>query len=135
MKSPYLYLDSSALVKLVQTETESGALRRYLAPMDSGLLRAATSELSRVEVFRAVGEQPPARQSAQMLFEAIDQMQITRAILDDAAMLPPTILRSLDAIHLATAMLIPQLQAIVTYDERMKSAAREVLEVPVVAPQ
>ena len=119
-----LYLDSSALVKLVQQEAESEALRRYLR-----LHRAderVASELVRVEVVRSVLAGGPAavaharRQLSRMYLVVMD-----RDVLDRAATLEPTsLLRSLDAIHLATASLLgADLRAVLTYDVRMGEAA------------
>jgi|GraSoiStandDraft_60_1057301.scaffolds.fasta_scaffold201439_1 uncharacterized protein len=119
-----LYLDSSALVKLVQREAESDALRRYLQAHRSDVRVA--SELVRVEVVRSVLAGGPAavsharRQLARLYLVVID-----RDVLDRAATLAPaSLLRSLDAIHLATAELLSaELRAILTYDARMAGAA------------
>ncbi len=119
-----LYLDSSALVKLVQREAESDALRRYLQAHRSDVRVA--SELVRVEVVRSVLAGGPAavsharRQLARLYLVVID-----RDVLDRAATIAPaSLLRSLDAIHLATAELLSaELRAILTYDARMAGAA------------
>jgi len=119
-----LYLDSSALVKLVQREAESDALRRYLEAHRSDVRVA--SELVRVEVVRSVLAGGPAavsharRQLARLYLVVID-----RDVLDRAATIAPaSLLRSLDAIHLATAELLSaELRAILTYDARMAGAA------------
>ena len=119
-----LYLDSSALVKLVQREAESDALRHYLQAHRSDVRVA--SELVRVEVVRSVLAGGPAavsharRQLARLYLVVID-----RDVLDRAATLAPaSLLRSLDAIHLATAQLVSaELRAILTYDARMAGAA------------
>jgi predicted nucleic acid-binding protein len=119
-----LYLDSSALVKLIQREMESSALRRYLRrhPDD----RRVTSALARVEVVRAVaGGGPRATAHARRQLTRVDQVALDRDLLDAAATLAPgERLRSLDAIHLASAhALASDLRAVVTYDERMAAAA------------
>ncbi|MBV9601703.1 MAG: type II toxin-antitoxin system VapC family toxin [Chloroflexi bacterium] len=119
-----LYLDSSALVKLVQHEAESDALRRFLRAR-AGDERVA-SEVVRVEVVRSVLHGGPAavaharRQLARLYLLVMD-----RQVLDTAATLAPgSVLRSLDAIHLATAQLLgSELRTIVTYDARMAQAA------------
>lgn len=119
-----LYLDSSALVKLVKLEAESGALRRFLRRHRSD--GRATSALARVEVVRAVAAGGPAAVAhARRQLARVDQVNIDRDLLDDAATLSPgTILRSLDAIHLASARSISaDLRAVVTYDRRMADAA------------
>ncbi|MDQ3353832.1 MAG: type II toxin-antitoxin system VapC family toxin [Actinomycetota bacterium] len=129
-----LYLDSSALVKLVQREAESASLRRYLRRhVDE---QRVTSELARVEVVRAValgGAQATARARRQL--RRLHLVPLDRRLLDDAAVLTaPSRLRSLDAIHLASAQRLgPELRAVVTYDRQMAQCARSlglVVEAP-----
>jgi predicted nucleic acid-binding protein len=128
-----LYVDSSALVKLVQTERESAALRGYLRRHRS-LLRA-TCALARVEVVRAVAPGGiPAVALARRQLGRFHQLDLDRELLDRAAALPAdTPLRSLDAIHLAAALTLPSLRAVVTYDIRMQAAAHA-LGLPIEAP-
>ena len=118
-----LYLDSSAFVKLVVEEPETTALREFLA--EKGL-RHVSSALLRAEALRAgrhVGADALA--AAREGIRRIDLIAIDDRILDAAGGLEPRVLRTLDAIHLATAMAVgDDLDAIVTYDERMVEAAR-----------
>ncbi len=120
-----LYLDSSALVKLVQRETESDALRRFLRRHHADQL--VTSALARVEVVRAVliGG-PAALAQARRQLSRLDQIVLGTEVLDRAATLAPNAqLRSLDAIHLAAAQVVgADLRAVVTYDRRMADAAQ-----------
>jgi predicted nucleic acid-binding protein len=117
------YLDSSALVKLVQREPESAALRRFLRRL--GAAGLVTSALARVEVVRAVGDGGPAAiAQARRLLARVDQINIDRDLLDAAAALPGVSLRTLDAIHLAAAVSLGSaLQSVVTYDVRMQAVA------------
>ncbi len=120
-----LYLDSSAIVKLVQRETESTALRRYLRRHRAD--DKVTSELARVEVVRAVlpgGAAAIGRARRQLA--RLFLVSMTRELLDDAATLAPgTLVRSLDAVHVASAQLLRgELRALVSYDERMTKVAR-----------
>jgi len=122
-----LYLDSSALVKLVQREAESDALRRFLRRYRPD--HFVTSALSRVEVVRAVRTGgPSAVAQARRQLSRLDQVLLTTEVLDQAATLAPNIqLRSLDAIHLAAAQVVgADLRAVVTYDHRMAEAADEI---------
>jgi len=126
------YLDSSAIVKLVIAEPESGALRRYLRrrrPLIS-------SALARTEVLRAVlaeGDQGVRR--ARDTLTRLDLVRLNDRVLDAAGALLPAELRSLDAIHLATAReLGSDLAHVVTYDDRMLNAAR-MLGLPTATPQ
>ena len=121
-----LYLDSSALVKLVQREAESDALRRFLRRNRADHL--VTSALARVEVVRAVliGG-PSALAHARRQLSRLDQVMLSTEMLDRAATLSPNMqLRNLDAIHLAAAQVVgADLRAVVTYDRRMADSAKE----------
>ena len=117
-----LYLDSSAVVKLVVEEMESAALRAYLANQGA---RRVSSALLRAETLRAVRHLgPDALATAREALRRVDLIGIDDRILDAAGTLEPQVLRTLDAIHLATAIAVgDDLEAIVTYDERMLDAA------------
>jgi predicted nucleic acid-binding protein len=126
-----VYLDSSALVKLVVREPESAALRRFLGRREGRV----SSALARVEVVRAVRAQGPRAVSrANDVLARVNLIRIDDDLLNDAATLDPGVLRSLDALHLASARALgPDLEGIVTYDERMASAA-SLLALRVFAP-
>ncbi|HWE70304.1 MAG TPA: type II toxin-antitoxin system VapC family toxin [Acidimicrobiales bacterium] len=116
------YMDSSALVKLAVREPESDALRKYLRrrrPLIS-------SALARTEVLRALlpgGEHALA--AGRGVLDLVDLVRVNDRVLNVAGTFLPFELRSLDAIHLATAnRLGADLREIVTYDERMAAAAR-----------
>ena len=131
MTAQSVYLDSSALVKLVVRERESVALRAWI-PND---VRLATSELSRTEVIRSV--RPFGAESVAIgraLFRRLEFLSLDRPLFDTAAVLEPASLRSLDAIHLASAIALrDDLLTLVTYDRRMVAGARA-LGLPVVSP-
>ncbi len=118
-----LYLDSSAFVKLVVEEAESSAIRMFLADRDA---RRVSSALLRTESLRAVRHLgPDALATVREGLRRVDLIGIDDRILDAAGLLEPQVLRTLDAIHLATAMAVgDDLETIVTYDERMVDAAR-----------
>lgn len=120
-----IYLDSSALVKLVLPEEESAALVSTL----THFRQAASSALSRVEVHRAVRQisaQPRALQRAREVLAGIYLIPIDDLILSMAADLKPAALRSLDALHLATALRLgSELTAMIVYDSRLAEAARQ----------
>jgi predicted nucleic acid-binding protein len=121
-----LYLDASALVKLVQVETETAALKAYLAGHPGE--RRVTSILSRTEVMRAVWSGGAlARQQALLVLDLTDHVALTREVLDGAgALLPGLRLRTLDAIHLASAFALGgELRTFVTYDSRLSQAAAD----------
>ena len=120
-----IYFDTSALVKLVFDETESAALAEWLT------LRAdipkVSSDLSTIELLRTCRRvDEGAVEGAVLLLGGIDLLPIDRAIVEKAATLIPTELRSLDAIHLASALSVKaNLTALVAYDVRLCSAAAE----------
>lgn len=120
-----LYLDSSAIVKLVVDERESGALRSFLRRRRSSIVASA---IARVEVVRAVHSQgAEATGRARIVIGRLRLVGVDDIILDDAASLAGPTLRSLDALHLATARALGRdVAAIVTYDDRMADAARAV---------
>jgi len=126
-----IYLDSSAIVKLVIREPETDALRAFVA---LGPTRV-TSALARAEVPRALrrhGRSAMTR-GAQTL-RALDLLVLDDALLDQAAALDAEPLRSLDAIHIASAQQLgADLAGLVTYDTRMIVAARS-LGLPVATP-
>ena len=116
------YLDSSAIVKLVVHEAESAALARYLR----GRRPLVASALARVEVHRvSLSLGPLVKARADEVLEHIELIRINERVLSVAGSLLPPDLRSLDAIHLATASLLGgSLGRVVTYDDRMADAAR-----------
>jgi predicted nucleic acid-binding protein len=125
-----LYLDASALVKLVVAEPESSALTEFLASWPDRL----SSALSLTEIPRALRRArfgSAERQRAHRVLARISLVDVDRRILTTAASLEPPHLRTLDAIHLATALAVREdLAGLVTYDRRLATAAeRSDLEV------
>lgn len=116
-------MDTSALVKLVVAEAETTALQAWLAESDRV---PVSSDLSRTELLRAVRRAVPDRMvRAREVLDGITLLEITTAVCEVAARLEPAVLRALDAVHLATALdLGDDLDAIVTYDDRLAAAAR-----------
>lgn len=127
-----LYLDSSAFVKVVIEESESAVLRSYLAARPA---RRISSALLRAEAMRAVRSQgPDARAVVREALRRVELIVIDDRILDTAGLLEAQVLRTLDAIHLASALALgDDLDAIVTYDGRMVEAAL-LLGLPTASP-
>lgn len=99
--------------------------------------RAASCALARVEVVRLARTRGSAAfEQARRVVEELYLVRLDDAVLDAAAVLPVSGVRSLDAIHLAAALSLREsgLSTLVTYDERMASAARE-LGLEVVSPR
>ena len=118
-----LYLDSSALVKLVAPESESRALFDFIG----GYMERISSVLARVEVHRAVrraGGSLAERRRADRVLARVALVRIDDPLIVLASQLRPTDLRSLDAIHLATALSASDsIAGMVTYDDRLARAA------------
>lgn len=117
-----VYLDTSAFVKTVVDEPQSERLEAWLR----GRPQRASSALVRTEAVRALRRHGEAAvQQARRRLTGLDLIRLDDRVLDAAADLPSSV-RSLDAIHLATAQLLgAELAALVTYDERMARAAGE----------
>lgn len=115
------YVDSSAIVKLAVAEAESKALRRFLSRRQP----LVSSALARTEVARAL--MPSGMEAVSRGEEVLRRIQLLRVndrVLRAAGRMHPLDLRSLDAIHLASAReLGSSIKQIVTYDERMTAAA------------
>lgn len=124
-----LYLDASALVKLIAKEPESPALTAYV-----GGASMASSELVLAEVPRAIrrlrtgrrrGEQEGLAREMERVLRQLAFVPLTRKVVTDAGRYPEAFLRTLDAVHLASAITIEaELGTFVSYDERQIEAAR-----------
>ncbi|MCK2241087.1 MULTISPECIES: type II toxin-antitoxin system VapC family toxin [unclassified Crossiella] len=116
-----IYLDSCALIKLIVPEPLSEDLFGYL---DSRTEPLVSSELIVVEVHRAltrIEADKAARTQADQLLDNITQLPLA-PVVRAAAALPDRYLRSLDALHLATALRVPTTR-FVSYDRRLNEAA------------
>lgn len=132
-----LCVDTSALVKLAVREIESAAVESELRGWD----RVATSELTSIELPRAVtrarvdgrAEVADGRVVMEIL-AAVAVVSLTEDVRASAAQIEPATLRTLDAIHLASALTLGEdLAGVLTYDRRMSDAAEE-RDVMVLAP-
>jgi len=120
-----IYLDSSALVKLAVTEPESAGLLSWLAAQPN-LVRVA-STLIRVEVPRAVWRaEPSALPESYLVIRRTTEIELSDEVLSKAAGVKPVTLRAVDAIHLASALVLRrELTSFVSYDKRLLAAARD----------
>jgi predicted nucleic acid-binding protein len=128
-----VYLDTSALVKLLVVEEESAALDLFLTERP----RRASSVVAEVELRRAARRVAPAAELDRRALELVGGLHLIdldAPIRQLAATLEPSSLRSADAIHLASALsLAGSLDAFVAYDRRLSAAARA-LNLPVAEP-
>lgn len=120
-----LYLDSSAAVKLFAAEAESPALASVVRELiGSGVGRLFLSRLTQLETVRSLrrkGEDPTV---ADRFFEAADLVDIRSKDFEKAQHVLPSSLRSLDALHLVSALRLSELGiAMVTYDRQLAEAA------------
>jgi predicted nucleic acid-binding protein len=118
-----LYLDTSALVKLVHPEAETNALVRWLDERPD--LPWVASALVEVELIRAVRVADPADLvHVATVLARVDMVDIDGIVRANAAAVLPATVRSLDAIHLSTALeLAADLTAFIAYDKRLGEAA------------
>jgi predicted nucleic acid-binding protein len=118
-----LYLDASAIVKLVVHELETDQLTAYVS--DAALV---SSEISEVEVPRAAYLKTGESESiarAETLLRRLSLVALDDELRREAARSLPADLRSLDAIHLASCLrLKTQLEAVVVYDRKLSAALR-----------
>jgi predicted nucleic acid-binding protein len=117
-----VYMDTSAFVKLVIPEPETEALIAELAPD----VRMVASEILEVEAVRAArrASGPEAADTARAQLAGVRLLPLTADVRKRACELDPDTLRSLDAIHIATALnLGERLDCIYAYDTRMIAAA------------
>ncbi len=116
------YVDTSALVKLVVAEAETTALRSWLTDVDRDLV---SCDLVRTELMRAVRRIVPDRAlQARAVLDSVTLVEVGPSVFEEAGRLDPSVLRSLDAIHLASALdLGDDLEGLVTYDDRLAEAA------------
>ena len=124
MNARVAYLDTSAFVKLVVVEPESGALQRFLARWPE----RTSATLLRTEAVRALRKAGLDSQvgMARRLFGAMRLVRVDEPVLDRAGEVEPRELRSLDALHLTAALALgADLGVVVTYDQRLAEAARQ----------
>ena len=126
-----IYLDTSALLKLVKAEAGSDALATFLGDRTAFV----SSKLLAVEARRgALREDPSMLPRVDLFLSRVDMIAISDAVVESASRLPDRHLRSLDAIHLATALLTrEELDVLLSYDDRLLTAAKA-HDLPTAAP-
>jgi predicted nucleic acid-binding protein len=123
-----IYLDTSALIKLVRPEAESGPLAAWLNAQEGE--QQVTSQLTEVELPRALRRSSPDRLGkVHEVLAKLDRLAIDEPVRATAAAFPQVYLRPLDAIHLATLDQLVQadkhVTALVTYDKRLAEVATD----------
>ncbi len=117
------YLDTSAAAKLVVAEIGSKAMHRWAVSHADDVV---ASDLVRTELLRATVRSAPEHMTrARAVLDSITLIHLTTDICERAGQLEPVGLRSLDALHLASALSLGDaLDAVVTYDERLAEASK-----------
>ena len=116
-----IYADSSALAKLIRAEEQTPALRTWISRQDA---RLVTNSVGAVELRRLASRiSQQASGAATVLLGRIDRLALTPGALALAGELPPPEVRTLDALHIASAAEVPDLQVLLTYAHRMAEAA------------
>ena len=132
-----VYIDTSAAMKLVRPELHSAELSRWIDGMETRSF--VSSVLIEVELMRATRRIDPGRlDRAVDVLAGIGIVTLSSAVVERAAGYGEPGIRSLDAVHLATAEHVAQatdgaLRAFLAFDERLLAAARN-LGLPTVAP-
>jgi len=128
-----IYLDSSALVKLIFEEEESEGLAAWLLARSD--IPKISSDLSRIELIRTCRRRLEDTVSvARQLLLGLDLLPIAPDVIERASMIDPRELRTLGAVHLASALVVgDDLTAFVAYDLRL-IAAGELARLPVESP-
>src|SRR6266542_3821364 len=121
MAGQLLYLDSSAIVKLVVPEPETKALRELLRSWPDRV-SSVVARIAVERVARRIGGGAVRR--ARTVLSRIALVDLDEDVVQTAAALGPPELRTLDAIHLATALSLGEdLKAVCAYDVRLGNAA------------
>lgn len=126
-----VYLDTSAATKFLVHEQESDALARYLDGLanDEDLVSSALLE---TELRRVAVREDVSQESVSAILARVGLVEPTRSLFHEAGLLPGGTLRSLDALHLATALRLDAV--VVAYDRHMLESARS-LGLDVLSPQ
>ncbi|HEX4362531.1 MAG TPA: type II toxin-antitoxin system VapC family toxin [Pseudonocardia sp.] len=116
-----IYVDTSALMKLVWPEQGTEATYAFVGDREDLISSALLTVEARQAAFRA---EPAALTRVDLLLARFEYIQLSDAVIETASRLPDPMLRSLDAIHLATALLIrDDIDVLLSYDERLLTAA------------
>lgn len=117
-----VYLDTSAAAKLMVEESESARLAAFLDDLDAGE-DILSSALLETELRRFATRLDLDQSAVTDLLGRVGLVEPDRSLFHEAGLLPGRHLRSLDALHLATAIRVDA-TALVAYDHRLLAAAR-----------
>ena len=127
-----LYLDASAIVKLVVRESETEALTRYLADAETLASEIVSIEVPRAAYLKTGAEEAIAR--AEEVLRYFHLIELDDELQREAARVRPAELRTLDAVHLVSAVSVrEEIDGVVVYDRRLADAA-QAADLPIEAP-
>lgn len=122
-----IYIDSSAIVKLVIKEAETAALQQWLGATPDPLVSSILAKVEVRQVCRSVPDAAHAQAAdlaAVQALRSINFVPLSTDVVESASTLDLPGLGGLDALHLATALAIRQdIRVVVTYDDRLGRAA------------
>jgi predicted nucleic acid-binding protein len=126
-----VYADSSALIKRSVEEPESDALEARLAEHFDDEDVVVASSLAWIEVGRALRsrlidieqDEDEINDAIDVAFSGVAERTMGDDVVSLARRIAPPVLRSLDAVHLATAVLL-DVDVVLTYDDRLARACR-----------
>lgn len=116
------YADASAIVKLIIAEAGSSAMKRFVDQFDEVI----TSRVGVIEVRRTAARRGGAASMVDEVLARFAVVELDNGIAATASVLSPPAIRTLDVIHIATALTLYQVDALATYDTRLAEAARAV---------
>lgn len=117
-----IYLESSAAVKLMLSEAESGALAQYCNELVSDDNTLVTGAITETELRRAAERARIPQVTATAILDRLDVADMERSIFTSAGVLSGAQLRSLDALHVAAALYL-NAEMLISYDHRQIEAA------------
>ena len=119
---PGVYVDTSALGRVLLGEPDADAIVGALANFDQHV----ASRLARVEL-RRLALRDGLLEAAAELLAAFALVPVDQTVLDEAEVVQPATVATLDAIHLVTALRLAEagiLDTVITYDARLAAGAR-----------
>ncbi len=121
----HYYFDSSALVKMFSSENHSVEFQNFFLTQSKAQSKLFSSALSKVEIFRSLQRQEKDVSLVDEFLKSLSLLRLSDSVISLAQIVAPG-LRSLDAIHLATALQLRPLDlTFVTYDKPLAKAAKE----------
>jgi predicted nucleic acid-binding protein len=128
------YVDTSAAMKLLREEKQTPALIKWQKKLRPDSHQVVSSDILRTELMLAGTRWGVSATDIRRFVNALTTLRVTSSVCDSAGRLTGFGLRSLDALHLASALMLgDSLEAVITYDKKMVNAAKQ-LGLPTMSP-